>query len=163
MKLLGPGSYVLQRATDPDYGHFGLAVDDYAHSTAPNRRYTDLVTQRLLKACAADAEAPYRDDELTEIADHCTDRENGARKVERTMRKVAAAALLSARLGEEFDAIVTGATDKGVFVRLLHPPAEGRVVRGERGLDVGDTVRVRLVDTEVSRGFIDFVAVGRTS
>ncbi len=161
VKLMGPGQYVLQRATDPDQGHFGLAVDDYAHSTAPNRRYTDLVTQRLLKACAAGAPPPYSDDELMQTAEACTERENGARKVERTMRKVAAAALLAARIGEEFDAIVTGATDKGVFVRLLRPPAEGRVVEGERGLDVGDAVRVRLTDTEVARGFIDFAALGR--
>ena len=159
VKLLGPGQYVLQRATDPDQGHFGLAVDDYAHSTAPNRRYTDLITQRLLKAAASAEPAPYTDLELTTIADRCTERENGARKVERTMRKVAAAALLSTRTGEEFDAIVTGATERGVFVRLLRPPAEGRVVQGEHGLDVGDHLRVRLLATEVARGFIDFAAL----
>lgn len=159
VKLLGPGNYELQRATEPDTGHFGLAVDDYTHSTAPNRRYPDLITQRLLKACSAGAKQPYSDDELIAHAAHCTDRENAARKVERTMRKVAAAALLSPRIGDEFDAIVTGAADKGVFVRLFHPPAEGRVVRGEQGMDVGDKVRVRLVDTEVSKGFIDFVRI----
>lgn len=156
VKLLGPGEYVLQRATDADQGHFGLAVDDYAHSTAPNRRYPDLITQRLLKAAAADQPPPYTDDELTALAAHCTERENGARKVERTMRKVAAALLLSSRIGEVFDAIITGATPKGVFARLLSPPAEGRIVTGEQGLDVGDKVRVRLVDTEPTRGFIDF-------
>ena len=159
VKLLGPGEYVLQRATDPDRGHFGLAVQDYAHSTAPNRRYPDLVTQRLLKSAAAGTSPPYTDDELVTIAAHCTERENAIRKVERTMRKVAAADLLSTRIGETFEAIVTGAADKGVFVRLLHPPAEGRVMRGEHGLDVGDAVHVKLVATEPSRGFIDFARV----
>ncbi|MBL9016420.1 MAG: RNB domain-containing ribonuclease [Myxococcales bacterium] len=159
VKLIGPGEYALQRATEPDTGHFGLAVEDYAHSTAPNRRYPDLITQRLLKACAAGRPQPYSDDELIRIAQHCTDRENGARKVERTMRKVAAAIMLSNRIGDTFDAIVTGASDKGVFARLLRPPAEGRVVARERGLDVGDKIRVRLVDTEPTRGFIDFARV----
>lgn len=157
VKLIGPGEYVLQRASDPDTGHFGLAVTDYAHSTAPNRRYPDLITQRLLKTCAGSATAAYSDDELAEIAQHCTDRENAARKVERTMRKVAAARLLSSHIGETFDAIVTGVGDNGTFVRLLRPPAEGRVVRGEAGMDVGDQVHVRLVDTAPERGFIDFV------
>lgn len=159
VKMLGPGSYQLQRADEPDRGHFGLAVDDYAHSTAPNRRYADLITQRLLKAAAAGQPPPYTDDELTAIAAHCTEREDAARKVERTMRKVAAATFLSRRIGDEFEAIVTGAAAKGTFVRLLHPPAEGRVVSGEQGLDVGDHVRVRLVDTEPRKGFIDFVRV----
>ncbi|MGE0549073.1 MAG: RNB domain-containing ribonuclease [Kofleriaceae bacterium] len=159
VKLLGPGEYVLQRATDPDYGHFGLAVEDYTHSTAPNRRYPDLVTQRLLKAASVAARSPYTDDELFEIARHCTERENAARKVERTMRKVAAAALLSSRIGEEFDAIVTGASSKGTYVRLVRPPAEGRVVRGERGLDVGDRTRVKLIHTDPNRGFIDFAGL----
>jgi len=159
VKLLGPGEYVLQRASEPDVGHFGLAVEDYAHSTAPNRRFPDLITQRLLKAAAVKAEQPYSDDELLALAAHCTERENGARKVERTMRKVAAATFLAPRIGEEFDAIVTGASPKGTYARLFRPPAEGRVVRGERGLDVGDKIRVRLVDTEPTRGFIDFVAI----
>jgi len=159
VKLLGPGAYLLQRATDPDVGHFGLAVDDYAHSTAPNRRYPDLITQRLLKAAGAGARAPYSDDELLAIAAHCTERENAARKVERILRKVAAAMLLAPRIGETFDAIVTGVSSKGTFARLLRPPAEGMVVRGEQGLDVGDRVRVKLVDTEPNRGFIDFAVV----
>jgi exoribonuclease-2 len=158
VKLLGPGEYVLQRAADADQGHFGLAVDDYMHSTAPNRRYPDLVTQRLLKAAAAAVPSPYRDEELTAIATHCTERENAARKVERTMRKVAAAAMLSRRIGDMFDAIVTGASSKGTYVRLRKPPAEGRVVVNERGLDVGDRVKVRLVATDPQRGFIDFAA-----
>ena len=161
VKLLGPGEYVLQRSADPDIGHFGLAVDDYAHSTAPNRRYPDLITQRLIKAAAIGARPPYSDDELLALAAHCTERENAARKVERTMRKVAAAVLLSPRIGETFDGIVTGATDKGTFARLFRPPAEGRIVKGEHGLDVGDLVKVKLVDTEPARGFIDFVALGR--
>jgi exoribonuclease-2 len=159
VKLMGPGQYVLQRAADPDTGHFGLAVDDYAHSTAPNRRYPDLITQRLLKACTAGDAPAYTDAELEAIALHCTERENAARKVERTMRKIAAADMLSTHIGETFDGIVTGVTDKGVFARLLKPPAEGRIVRGERDLDVGDSVHVKLVDTEPSRGFIDFVRV----
>jgi exoribonuclease-2 len=158
VKLLGPGEYALQRAEDPDQGHFGLAVEDYTHSTAPNRRYPDLVTQRLLKATSEGAAPAYSDDELVAIASHCTERENAARKVERTIRKIAAAVLLTPRIGETFDAIVTGVADKGTFARLLRPPAEGRVVTGERGLDVGDRIRVRLVDTEPSRGFIDFAA-----
>lgn len=160
VKLLGPGAYLVQRPGDPDQGHFGLAVDDYAHSTAPNRRYADLITQRLLKAAVAGAPSPYRDDELMAIAAHCTEREDAARKVERTMRKVFAASLLSSRIGDTFDAIVTGAAAKGTFVRLVRPAAEGRLVSGEHGLDVGDHVRVTLTATEPSRGFIDF-AVAR--
>jgi exoribonuclease R len=151
--------YVLQRADEPDDGHFGLAVQDYQHSTAPNRRYPDLIAQRLLKAAAAGAPPPYSDDELLALAAHCTQREDAARKVERTMRKIAAAIMLSSRIGQTFDAIVTGAGDKGTFVRLVHPPAEGRVVRNEHGLDVGDAVQVRLVSTEPTRGFVDFEAL----
>jgi VacB/RNase II family 3'-5' exoribonuclease len=156
IKLLGPGEYVLQRPDGPELGHFGLAVDDYAHTTAPNRRYPDLVAQRLLKAAAAGRPSPYSDDELAETASHCTERENAARKVERTMHKVAAAALLSTHIGQTFDAIVTGATDKGVYARTLQPPVDGRIVRGERGLDVGEKIRVKLIATVVERGFIDF-------
>ncbi len=159
VKLLGPGEYVLQRSTEPDVGHFGLAVEDYAHSTAPNRRYPDLITQRLLKAAARKQPPPYSDEELLALAAHCTQKENGARKVERTMRKVAAATLLSSRIGDEFDAVVTGASPKGTYARLFRPPAEGRVMRGAGGLDVGDKIRVKLVDTEPTRGFIDFVVV----
>lgn len=156
VKLIGPGEYSLQRATDPDLGHFGLAVEDYAHSTAPNRRYPDLVTQRLLKAASTGAAPPYSDDDLAQIAAHCTEREDAARKVERTMRKIAAADFMSSRIGETFDAIVTGVSTKGTYVRLIRPPAEGRIMRGERGLDVGDRVRVELLSTEPERGFIDF-------
>jgi VacB/RNase II family 3'-5' exoribonuclease len=157
VKLLGPGVYALQRANEPDLGHFGLAVDDYSHSTAPNRRYPDLVTQRLLKTASRGAAPAYSDEELIELAAHCTEREDAARKVERTMRKVVAAQYLTPRIGESFDGIITGVSDSGVFVRLFHPPAEGRIVRNENGLDVGDKVRVKLVDTAPARGFIDFV------
>lgn len=159
VKLLGPGEYVI---ADPDCpeGHFGLAVSDYAHSTAPNRRYGDLVTQRLLKAAARGGSTPYPIDDLRSVAVRCTDQEDHARRFERTMRKVAAALFLSKRIGDTFEAIVTGVTDKGTFVRLLDPPAEGRVVSGERGLDVGDHTKVRLVATEPRRGFIDFARVG---
>jgi exoribonuclease-2 len=157
VKLMGPGEYVLERPGKPHDGHFGLAVLDYSHSTAPNRRFADLVTQRLVKAAVAGAPSPYTDDELAAIAAHCTQKESDERKVDRTTRKQAAALFLSERIGQEFEAIVTGANDKGTFVRLLTPPAEGRVVQGEAGLDVGDHVRVRLTATEPRKGFIDFV------
>jgi len=156
VKLLGPGEYAVADPDSPE-GHFGLAVDDYAHSTAPNRRYGDLVTQRILKAGARGVPSPYTAQELRTICARLTDREDHARKFERTMRKVGAALFLSNKIGKTFDAIVTGATNKGTFVRLLDPPAEGRVVKGEEGLDVGDRTRVRLVATEPTRGFIDFV------
>ena len=157
VKLMGPGEYELDRAGSTEIaGHFGLAVQDYTHSTAPNRRYADLVTQRLLKASLAKEPAPYSDSELIAIAERCTQKENDARKVERRVRKTAAALLLAERIGESFDAIVTGANQSGTFVRLLAPPAEGRVTRGEQGMDVGDKVRVRLLSTEPEKGFIDF-------
>ena len=159
VKLMGPGEYVVEQPGTEHEGHFGLAVRDYTHGTAPNRRYADLVTQRLLKAVTVGVAAPYGEDELTEIAARCTEREDAARKVERQMRKVAAAVLLGQRIGETFSAVVTGVTESGTFVRLLAPPADGRVVRGEHGLDVGDKVRVRLLATEPARGFIDFEVV----
>jgi len=157
VKLMGPGEYALERPGDPHDGHFGLAVTDYTHSTAPNRRFADLVTQRLVKSILTRTRCPYSNDELGEIASRCTQKENDARKVERTTRKQAAALYLADRIGEQFDAIVTGTMAKGTFVRLLRPPAEGRVVRGEGGLDVGDHVRVKLVATDPRKGFIDFV------
>jgi ribonuclease R len=159
VKLLGPGEYVLDRpgAAD-DEGHFGLAAHDYSHATAPNRRYADLVTQRLVKAAIAGAPAPYADDELSAIAQLCTERENAANRVERVARKAAAAILLEHRIGSIYDAIVTGVNKDGTYVRLLSPPAEGRVVRGEAGMDVGERVRVRLLATDAARGFIDFAA-----
>ena len=156
VKLLGPGEYDLKKAGVPSPGHFGLAVQDYTHSTAPNRRYADLVTQRLVKAALSGAAAPYTDAELQAIAQRCTAKEGDARKVERFVRKAAAAILLQPRIGQTFDAIVTGASPKGVFVRLLAPPAEGRVIRGEKGLDVGARVKVKLLAAEPERGFIDF-------
>jgi exoribonuclease-2 len=156
VKLMGPGEYTVERAGAEGEGHFGLAVHDYTHSTAPNRRYADLITQRLLKAVVARHATPYTEAELREIAERCTEREDAARKVERLMRKVAAAVLLGERIGETFDAIVTGVSAKGTFVRLISPPADGRVMRGEQGMDVGDKVRVRLLSTEPERGFIDF-------
>lgn len=156
IKLMGPGEYVLERPNDPDQGHFGLAVEDYTHSTAPNRRFADLVTQRILKALGAGAKPPYSDDELTKIAADCTTRADAARKVERAMSKRIAAVAMSGRVGEEFDAIVTGASPKGTFVRVLHPHVEGMLVRGKDGLDVGDRVKVKLVKADVNSGFIDF-------
>lgn len=159
VKMLGSGEYGLVRPGGTSEGHFGLSVQDYAHSTAPNRRYPDLVTQRLLKAAIAGAPVPYRDDELERIAKECTMREDDAEKVERQVRKSAAAMLLEHRIGDRFDAIVTGASDKGTWVRIRRPAVEGRVVRGEAGLDVGDRTRVELLRTDVERGFIDFARV----
>jgi exoribonuclease R len=156
VKLLGAGEYDVEVPGGEQQGHFGLAVGDYAHSTAPNRRYADLVTQRQLKAVLAGAPAPYTVAELTTIAARCTQMEDEGRVAEREVRKMAGAALLAGRVGETFDAIVTGDTPKGVFVRLLHPPVEGRVVRGFERLDVGDQTRVTLVGTDVAKGFIDF-------
>jgi exoribonuclease-2 len=156
VKLLGSGEYAVELPGGQADGHFGLAVRDYTHSTAPNRRFPDLATQRLLKAAIAGTPSPYSADELVDLARHCTLQEDNATKVERQVRKSAAALLLAPRLGQRFDAIVTGASPKGTWVRILHPTVEGRVVRGERGLDVGDPVRVELVRTDVERGFIDF-------
>ena len=156
VKLLGPGEYIVETPGTEHEGHFGLAVQDYTHSTAPNRRFADLITQRLLKASAAGVSAPYSQTELTAIAAHCTEREDAARKVERLMRKVAAANLLSHRIGESFDGIVTGASPKGTYVRLLTLPAEGLVIHGAQGLNVGDKTRVKLVSLDVAKGFIDF-------
>jgi len=162
VKLLGPGEYIVEAPGTEHEGHFGLAVQDYTHSTAPNRRFADLITQRLLKASAAGNGAPYSQAELTALAAHCTEREDAARKVERLMRKVAAANLLSHRIGEIFDGIVTGASAKGTYVRLLTMPAEGRVIHGAQGMNVGDKVRVKLVSLEVAKGFIDFARTPRS-
>jgi exoribonuclease-2 len=159
VKLLGSGEYVLEVPGHPPEGHFGLAVKDYTHSTAPNRRFPDLITQRLLKAALSGQPSLYTNDELTTLARHCTDQEDNAAKVERQVEKSAAALLLSSRIGARFDAIVTGASDKGTWVRISGPTVEGRVVRGYEGLDVGDRVDVQLVHTDIARGFIDFAAV----
>ena len=159
IKLLGSGEYVLEVPGQPTEGHFGLAVKDYTHSTAPNRRFPDLIAQRLLKAALIGQPSPYTNDELTALARHCTDQEDNAAKVERQVSKSAAALLLASRIGAQFDAIVTGASDKGTWARISGPVAEGRIVRGFEGLKVGNRVRVELVHTDVARGFIDFAAV----
>jgi VacB/RNase II family 3'-5' exoribonuclease len=156
IKLLGAGEYVVERPHANGDGHFGLAVKDYTHSTAPNRRFPDLVTQRLLKAALAGAPVPYGVDELDRIAVHCTAMEDEAHKVERLAKKAAAALLLESHIGQLFDAIVTGASKKGTWVRVFAPPVEGKLERGFEGLDVGDRVRVRLIRTDARRGFIDF-------
>ena len=156
VKLMGPGEYVLVRPGQPSPGHFGLAVQDYTHSTAPNRRFPDLVTQRLLKAWCAHAAQPYSADELNAIAQRCTLMEDNARKVEREMQKRIAAVVLHPRIGESFAAIVTGVNQYGTFVRALQPNVEGMVVHGGKGLDVGDKVTVKLVGTDPTRGYIDF-------
>jgi ribonuclease R len=160
IKLLGAGEYVAELPGDTAPGHFGLAVQDYAHSTAPNRRYTDLVTQRLLKAAIAGRAAPYSYAELDVLAKHFTEEEDAANKVERQVGKSAAALLLESRIGEQFDAIVTGASDKGTWARLLTIPVEGRVVRGFEGVDVGDRIHLQLIAVDVERGYIDFKKVG---
>jgi VacB/RNase II family 3'-5' exoribonuclease len=159
VKLLGRGEYMLELPGQHVDGHFGLAVDDYTHSTAPNRRFPDLLTQRLLKSALMGRPAGYSPDELRSLAAHCTAQEDNAAKVERRVGKSAAALLLAARIGQRFDAIVTGAADKGTWVRISAPIAEGRVVKGFEGLNVGDRCRVKLVHTDVEHGFIDFERV----
>ena len=160
IKLLGPGEYISELPGEIGPGHFGLAVRDYTHSTAPNRRYTDLITQRLLKAATEQRSSPYSNDELNLLAKHCTEREDAAKKVERQVGKSAAALLLESRIGEQFDAIVTGAASKGTWVRLVKIPVEGRLVRGFEGIDVGDRIRVELISVDVEKGYIDFSKVG---
>ena len=161
VKLLGRGEYVLQLPGQQSAGHFGLAVREYSHSTAPNRRFPDLITQRLLKAALAGGKLPYSPAELTSLATHCTEQEDAATKVERQVRKSAAAQFLSGRIGETFDALVTGASEKGTWVRLLKPPAEGKLVSGQEGVKVGDQIKVQLASLNVERGFIDFVRSGK--
>jgi exoribonuclease-2 len=159
VKLMGRGEYMASLPGQAVVGHFGLAVNEYTHSTAPNRRYPDLVTQRLVRAALAREHVPYGRDELGALAAECTLKEDGAQKVERLVRKAAAACLLSSRIGQQFDGVVTGASAKGTWVRVFDPPVEGRVEHGQEGLDVGDRVRVRLVHTNPERGFIDFARV----
>jgi len=158
IKLLGPGIYELERRFDSrrDTGHFGLAVAEYVHSTAPNRRFADLVTQRMLRAVTTGSPQPYADKELIEIATRCTERGEAARKVERTMRKIAGASMLADRVGDNFSAVVTASSPKGIYARVINPPVEGRIVRGGKGLDVGDVVKLTLVNADAQRGFIDF-------
>ncbi len=160
IKLMGPGEYMLMRPNDDPTGHFGLAARDYTHSTAPNRRYPDLVTQRILHAMIDNTPPPYTDDELGAIAQHCNDADKLLRKIERDMQKRVAAVALAPRIGQIFAGVVTGASDKGVYVRVFHPPAEGRVMQGGDGLDVGDKVNVKLIHTDPARAFIDFAHVG---
>ena len=159
IKLMGPGEYAVNFPGAASDGHFGLAVRDYTHSTAPNRRFPDMITQRLLKAAIDGRALPYGDAELEALAKHCTEKEDAAKKVERQVRKSAAAMLLERRIGELFDAIVTGAAAKGTWVRLLHPPIEGRLSSGFEGMDVGRQLRVQLMRTDVDRGHIDFKRV----
>lgn len=160
IKLLGAGEYVAEHPEDTPPGHFGLAVNDYAHSTAPNRRYPDLITQRLLKAAIGGVSSPYSYEELQVLANHCTEEEDAANKVERQVAKSAAALVLESRIGEQFDSIVTGASDKGTWVRLVSVPVEGKLLQGSEGIDVGDKIRVQLTSVDVERGFIDFKRVG---
>jgi len=157
VKAMGAGEYVVEQPGQESIGHFGLAVKDYTHSTAPNRRFPDLITHRLIKAALAGAKPPYSNDELSALATHCTEAEDAANKVERQVRKSAAACILEPRVGQRFDGIVTGASEKGTWVRVFHPPVEGKVIHGGHGVDVGDKVNVKLVDVNVERGFIDFV------
>ena len=161
IKLLGPGEYVMLEPGSEPYGHFSLAVTDYTHATAPNRRYVDLINQRLIKSVLDGTPGPYTREELVDRSAWLTSREKGSKKVERFMRKAAAAVLLQHRIGESFDALVTGASEKGTYVRLITPPAEGRILQGERGLTVGQKVRVRLLKTDPYNGFIDFACTGR--
>jgi VacB/RNase II family 3'-5' exoribonuclease len=157
IKLMGPGEYVLARGDEEEQqGHFGLAAQDYSHSTAPNRRFADLVTQRVVKAMLGGEAAPYSDKELEAIAKHCNERESAGRKVERAMLKRVAAVALAGSVGKSFHGVITGANDKGTYVRVFDPPVEGKVVRGEQGLDVGDMVEVTLLHTDPQHAFIDF-------
>ncbi|MCL5017300.1 MAG: RNB domain-containing ribonuclease [Patescibacteria group bacterium] len=159
IKLMGPGEYILEKAGDKEVGHFGLAIQDYTHSTAPNRRFADIVTQRLIKSVLAGEVTPYTDEELIAIAGNCTLKEDAANKVERDMSKRIAAMVMSDRIGNTFDAVVTGVTDHGTFVRTLHPHVEGLLAQGQTGVDVGDTLQVKLIHTDTERGYIDFAKI----
>jgi VacB/RNase II family 3'-5' exoribonuclease len=159
IKLLGPGEYVVESPEQAVPGHFGLAVKDYTHSTAPNRRFPDLMTQRILKAALAGSSISYSREELVGLARHCTEKEDDANKIERLVAKSAAAMLLASRIGDQFDAICTGAADKGTWVRIFHPPIEGRLLSGYEGVDVGTRLKVQLIHTDIEKGFIDFKKV----
>lgn len=157
IKLLGNGEYVVEYPNDPSIGHFSLAVKDYTHSTAPNRRYPDLITQRIVKTTLENQSSAYADGELEHLAKHCTEKEDDAEKVERKMKKSAACMLLSSKINQEFDAIVTGASPKGTWVRILAPPVEGKLIQGFENVDVGDKIRVKLIHVDIQKGFIDFI------
>ena len=157
VKLIGAGEYVVETPGQEVPGHFGLAAKDYAHSTAPNRRYPDILTQRLVKAALHGKGQPYTTEELDGLAAHCTEQEDVAKKVERQVGKSAAAILLAPHIGESYDGIITGAAEKGTWVRIVHPPVEGKVVSGRERLQVGQRTRVQLVHVDIERGFIDFV------
>jgi len=159
IKLLGNGEYIVEYPGQPPIGHFGLAVKEYTHSTAPNRRYPDLITQRILKSIFIHIQEPYSNAELEHLAQHCTQKEDDAEKVERKMKKSAACVLLSPKINQQFDGLVTGASEKGTWVRVLEPPVEGKLIRGFEHVDVGDRIRVKLVHVDVEKGFIDFVRV----
>jgi len=163
IKLLGSGEYIAESPDGDAPGHFGLAVKDYGHSTAPNRRYPDLLTQRLLKAALEEKPAPYTREELDDLAARCTEAEDAATKVERQVAKSAAALLLQSRIGEQFDSVVTGASEKGTWVRVLTVPVEGKLISGFEGIDVGDRIRVKLESVDVQQGFIDFKNVSGTN
>jgi exoribonuclease-2 len=156
VKLLGRGEYIVERAGQAAVGHFGLAIRDYTHSTAPNRRYPDLITHRQIKAALAGAQPPYADGELASLASHCTEKGDDADKVERQVRKSAAALLLESRIGQRFDGVVTGASEKGTWVRVFDPPVEGKLVQGWQGVRVGQKLRVKLISTDFEHGFVDF-------
>lgn len=159
IKLLGNGEYVVQYPGEKSIGHFGLAVKDYTHSTAPNRRYPDIITQRLVKSLIENTLRPYSSSELEKLALHCTQKEDDAEKVERKMKKSAACLLFQSKINQEFDAIVTGASSQGTWVRTLHPPVDGKLTQGYKNTDVGDFIRVKLVHVDVEKGFIDFVRI----
>jgi VacB/RNase II family 3'-5' exoribonuclease len=160
LKLLGSGEYVMETPGVSQEGHFGLAVKDYTHSTAPNRRYPDLITQRLLKAAISGKSVPYATEQLEEIATNCTTKEDDVKKVERLVEKSAVAMLMESRIGEEFDAIISGASPKGTWIRLFNPHVEGKLVKGFNGLKVGQKLKARLVYVNAEEGFIDFDKVG---
>ncbi|HEY2091797.1 MAG TPA: RNB domain-containing ribonuclease [Thermoanaerobaculia bacterium] len=160
VKAMGAGEYVVESPGDTPIGHFGLAVKDYTHSTAPNRRYPDLITHRMVKAVLGKTQPPYTKDELGQLAQHCTEQEDAANKVERQVRKSAAACLLSDKIGQRYDGIVTGSGPKGTWVRVFHPPVEGKLVHGGEGADIGHRVSVKLIGVDVEKGFIDFVRTG---
>jgi len=161
VKAMGAGEYVVESPGEAPIGHFGLAVKDYAHSTAPNRRFPDLIAHRLLKSVLSSGQPAYTRDELAALAEHCTQQEDAANKVERQVRKSSAACFLSNRINEQFDGIVTGAGPKGTWVRVFHPPVEGKIVHGAEGADIGNKIRVKLIGVDVERGFIDFVRIHR--